>query len=111
MVIGVWVLPGPVCPSTSPAMTRISAPPSGEESSVTSPGSRFWYAGEIIFSRLGRFTQSWMPWNRPPACTSHSGGVSMWRMPRPAVIHWVAPSAMVPPPPWESWCRKVPSMM
>ena len=43
--------------------------------------------------------------------TSSSGGVSMCRMPAPAVIHWVAPFSMMPPPPWLSWCRKVPSIM
>ena len=32
---GVWVLPGPWCPSTSPAITRSSAPPSGERSRAT----------------------------------------------------------------------------
>ena len=30
----------------------------------------------------------------------------MWRRPLPAVIHWVAPSVMTPPPPWESWCEE-----
>lgn len=29
----------------------------------------------------------------------------MWRMPEPAVIHWVAPSVIRPPPPWESPAR------
>jgi hypothetical protein len=30
----------------------------------------------------------------------------------PAVIHWVSPSVMSPPPPpLESWCRKTPSIM
>src|SRR5205823_4382623 len=48
---------------------------------------------------------------RPRGTTSFSGGVSMWRMPPPAVIHWVAPSVMTPPPPCESWCWRVPSMM
>jgi hypothetical protein len=52
-----------------------------------------------------------MPWNSPPDITSSSGGVSMWRIPAPAVIHWVAPSVISPPPPWESWCWKVPSIM
>jgi hypothetical protein len=31
--------------------------------------------------------------------------------PAPAVIHWVSPSVMSPPPPLESWCRKIPSIM
>jgi hypothetical protein len=31
--------------------------------------------------------------------------------PPPAVIHWVSPLVIVPPPPWESACSKVPSMM
>jgi hypothetical protein len=34
-VIGVWVEPGPAWPASSPAMTRISAPPSGEDSKAT----------------------------------------------------------------------------
>jgi hypothetical protein len=34
-VIGLYVLPGPAWPSTSPAITRISVPPSGELSSAT----------------------------------------------------------------------------
>jgi len=32
-------------------------------------------------------------------------------MPEPAVIHWVSPSVIVPPPPNESWWSKMPSMM
>ena len=43
--------------------------------------------------------------------TSCSGGVSMCRMPAPAVIHWVSPLVITPPPPLESWCSKVPSIM
>lgn len=39
------------------------------------------------------------------------GGVSMCRMPPLAVIHWVAPFSMIPPPPWESWGWKVPSIV
>src|SRR4051812_4033658 len=35
-VIGVCVAPGPPWPSTSPAMTRTSAPPSCDDSSFTS---------------------------------------------------------------------------
>jgi hypothetical protein len=35
----------------------------------------------------------------------------MCKIPEPAVIHWVAPSAMIPPPPIESWCWKIPSIM
>ncbi len=35
----------------------------------------------------------------------------MCRMPPPAVIHCVAPSVITPPPPWESWCWNVPSIM
>jgi hypothetical protein len=31
--------------------------------------------------------------------------------PAPAVIHWVSPSVISPPPPLESWCRKTPSSM
>jgi hypothetical protein len=38
-VIGVCVAPAPWCPSISPAINRMSAPPSGEESSATLPGS------------------------------------------------------------------------
>ena len=34
IAIGVWVTPGPEPPPTSPAMTRISAPPSADESSA-----------------------------------------------------------------------------
>ena len=29
----------------------------------------------------------------------------------PAVIHWVSPSVIRPPPPCESWWSKIPSMM
>jgi hypothetical protein len=32
-------------------------------------------------------------------------------MPEPAVIHWVSPLVMRPPPPVESWCWNVPSIM
>ena len=43
--------------------------------------------------------------------TSASGGLSMCSRPDPAVIHWVSPSVMTPPPPSESECSKVPSSM
>ena len=49
-----------------------------------------------------------MPWNRPPLATRSSGGRSMCRIPAPAVIHWVAPLVIRPPPPMESWCWKGP---
>src|SRR5918996_101996 len=32
-------------------------------------------------------------------------------MPAPAVIHWVSPLVMTPPPPFESLCSNVPSIM
>jgi hypothetical protein len=32
-------------------------------------------------------------------------------MPAPAVIHCVSPLVIDPPPPWESWWSKTPSMM
>src|SRR3954470_8615976 len=32
-------------------------------------------------------------------------------MPPPAVIHWVSPLVILPPPPWLSWCSNIPSMM
>ena len=35
----------------------------------------------------------------------------MWRMPAPAVIHWVSPSEIKPPPPVESSWRSTPSIM
>jgi hypothetical protein len=70
-----------------------------------------WYLGAFHFASRGRFTQSWMPWKRPPDMTSDSGGASMWSSPEPAVIHWVSPLVIVPPPPWESWCSKTPSIM
>ena len=92
-------------------MTRSSAPPSAEDSSATCRARMSWYRGGVIFSRDGRFTHSWKPWNRPPLTTSSSGGASMCRMPPPAVIHWVSPSVISPPPPLESWCWNVPSMM
>ena len=92
-------------------MTRTSAPASYDVRRATWPDRMSWYFGETIFSSRGRFTHSWMPWNSPPCCTSHSGGVSMWRMPAPAVIHWVSPLVIEPPPPWESWWSKTPSMM
>ena len=41
-VIGVWVTPGPACPSTSPAITRTRVPPSGELSSATWPALMSW---------------------------------------------------------------------
>ena len=109
--IGVCVEPGPRNPATSPAMSRSRAPPSGDDTSVTSSASRFWYRGAVSLSAAGRFTQSCTPWNKPPLTTSSSGGVSMCRSPEPAVIHCVPPFVIEPPPPWESWCRNVPSMM
>ena len=92
-------------------MTRSSAPPSGELSSFTWPARMSWYRGWVIFSVAGRFTQSWKPWNRPPFMTTSSGGSSMCRMPPPAVIHCVSPLVIRPPPPLESWWRKIPSIM
>ena len=38
----------------------------------------------------------------PPEALVASGGASMCRMPWPAVIHWVSPLVIVPPPPLES---------
>jgi len=35
----------------------------------------------------------------------------MCRIPPPAVIHWVSPLVIRPPPPLESWWRNTPSMM
>ncbi len=35
----------------------------------------------------------------------------MCRIPAPAVIHWVSPLLITPPPPFESLCSKVPSIM
>ena len=35
----------------------------------------------------------------------------MCRIPAPAVIHWVSPLVMTPPPPFESACSKTPSIM
>ena len=112
-VIGVWRgSPGRSDgPSTSPAMTRTSAPPSSDDSSFTWLPSMAWYFGVANLSLLGRFTHSWMPWNTPPLSTSSAGGVSMCRMPEPAVIHCVAPSVISPPPPCESWWAKRPSIM
>lgn len=83
----------------------------GEVSSWTLPLRMSWYLGAIILSRAGRFTHSWSPWKRPPDITSCSGGASMCSSPEPAVIHWVSPLVMVPPPPWLSWWSKIPSMM
>src|SRR5437764_867545 len=40
--IGVWVMPGPLWPARSPAMTRSNAPPSADESSATSPARMSW---------------------------------------------------------------------
>ena len=47
----------------------------------------------------------------PPAALVMSGGVSMCRIPPPAVIHWVSPLVIRPPPPLESWWRITPSIM
>jgi hypothetical protein len=92
-------------------MIRTRAPPSSEARSLTLPPRMSWYFGVIILSLAGRFTHSWSPWKRPPDMTSDSGGVSMCSRPDPAVIHWVSPLVMTPPPPWESWWTKMPSMM
>jgi hypothetical protein len=92
-------------------MTRTSEPASALASRATSRERMSWYFGAFILAERGRFTHSWMPWKRPPLITSDSGGASMCSRPLPAVIHWVSPLVMVPPPPWESWWSKVPSMM
>ena len=70
-----------------------------------------WYRGGAHFCERGRLTHSWMPWNSPPLTTSASGGFSMCRMPAPAVIHCVSPFVITPPPPLESACSNVPSIM
>src|SRR3954453_14123364 len=95
----------------SPAMTLSSAPPSGLASRTDSRARRSWYRGSAHFRARGWFTHSCRPWKSPPDTTSASGGFSMCRTPPPAVIHWVSPLLIVPPPPWESACSKVPSMM
>ena len=64
-------------------MTRTSAPPSSDDSSLTWLPSMAWYFGAANLSLRGRFTHSWMPWNTPPLSTSSAGGVSMCRMPEP----------------------------
>ena len=92
-------------------MIRISVPPSGLERRVTSFASIGWYLGGVHFRLAGRFTHSWMPWNNPPFMMSCSGGISSWRIPAPAVIHWVAPSVIRPPLPVVSRCSNAPSTM
>ena len=67
------------------------------------PGS----GGAAHFSAFGRLTHSCTPWKSPPLSTRCSGGFSMWRIPAPAVIHWVSPFVITPPPPFESWCSKI----
>ena len=92
-------------------MTRTSVPPSGVVPRATDEARRSWYRGVTSFWLRGRLTHSWIPWNRPPWVTSHSGGASMCSRPDPAVIHCVSPLVIVPPPPWLSWWSKTPSMM
>src|SRR5438045_582619 len=60
------------------AMTRRSAPPSGDGASATGPARMSRYRAGENFKADGRLTHSWNPWKRPPLVTSHSGGVSMW---------------------------------
>ena len=109
--MGVVVMPGPLMPPISPAMTRISAPASAVVARPTWLARRSWYRGVANFCVRGRFTHNWIPWNRPPDATRSSGGRSMCSNPEPAVIHWVSPLVISPPPPWESACSNVPSMM
>ena len=52
-VIGVYVAPGPWWPSSDPAMTRSSAPPSGVLSRPTSDARRSWYRGVAAFWARG----------------------------------------------------------
>ncbi len=70
-----------------------------------------WYFGGVHFIDAGRFTHSWTPWNRPPLAIMSCGGSSECMTPDPAVIHCVAPSVMIPPPPVESMCSNWPSIM
>ncbi len=83
-------------------MRRTSAPPSADESNVSSSAVIAWYRGGVRFSAAGRLTQSCTPWVRPPERTNASVGTSSCRIPEPAVIHWVSPSPITPPPPLES---------
>ena len=54
MASGVWEMPGPACPSTDPASTRTSAPPSSEVSMVRSWPWRSWYCGAMSLLRPGQ---------------------------------------------------------
>jgi hypothetical protein len=48
---------------------------------------------------------SWKTW----APSVREAFVSLWRMPRPAVIRWNSPAKMTPEPPVESSCASAPS--
>lgn len=50
------------------------------------------HLGLTILSLAGRLSQSWKP-HRSPAVTL---GISLWIMPRPAVIHCTPPSSITP---------------
>jgi hypothetical protein len=63
------------------------APAFAEATGTTSSAPMLWYAGGVILDFAGRFTHNCTPWNSPPEITRSSGGVSMCRMPAPAVIH------------------------
>ena len=82
-MIGVWVMPGPSWPSSSPAMTpqQRAAVRGGEQLDLAAADVLVARGHHLV--RPGRFTHSWRPWKRPPDMTRDSGGASMCSRPEP----------------------------
>ncbi len=51
------------------------------------------HLGLTILSLAGRLIHSWKPCS---ILSSVGAGISLWMMPRPAVIHWTPPGPMTP---------------
>ena len=92
-------------------MTRTSTPPSGVVASADRGATDVLVARRDQLLVAREVDPQLDAVEEAALVTSHSGGASMCSSPDPAVIHWVSPSVIVPPPPLLSWWSKTPSMM
>ena len=106
--MGVVVMPGgPLIPPISPAITRIRCPGVGRRGQADLAGTQVLVPGWPT-SACGQVHPQLDPVEQTPDATRSSGGRSMCSNPEPAVIHWVSPLVINPPPPWESACSERP---
>jgi len=104
-VHGVRLRTDDVTPSAEPEMTMAVRPPSVTRGTLAAGIS--WYCGSSILCAAGRLIHICRPCASPPPC-----GISLWRMPFPAVIHCRSPGPIVPALPLLSSClNEPPSIM